>query len=144
MTRFENWGDYFWPGQIDECRVNKLGIRDAELLEQNERVLSAGRAAEIASGAAPIARTNDLDHLRAIHRHLFQDVYEWAGELRVTELVRPSEDANSPPNEFVKPEDVPRLAEVVFSQLGDPARLRDRPTSEIVDVLARTYAGRTR
>jgi len=28
----------------------------------------------------------DLDHLRAIHRHLFQDVYDWAGEIRVTEL----------------------------------------------------------
>ncbi|MEZ5801850.1 MAG: Fic family protein [Rhizobiaceae bacterium] len=24
----------------------------------------------------------DLAHLRAIHRHLFQDVYEWAGDVR--------------------------------------------------------------
>ncbi|MBI3759460.1 MAG: Fic family protein, partial [Deltaproteobacteria bacterium] len=28
----------------------------------------------------------DLNHLRAIHRHLFQDVYEWAGEVRTVEL----------------------------------------------------------
>jgi cell filamentation protein len=28
----------------------------------------------------------DLDHLRAIHRHLFQDVYDWAGELRTVEI----------------------------------------------------------
>jgi len=28
----------------------------------------------------------DLAHLRAIHRHLFQDIYEWAGELRAVEI----------------------------------------------------------
>src|SRR5688500_1394481 len=30
--------------------------------------------------------TFDLKHLRAIHRHLFQDVYDWAGELRMVEI----------------------------------------------------------
>jgi cell filamentation protein len=28
----------------------------------------------------------DLKHLRSIHRHLFQDVYEWAGEVRTVEI----------------------------------------------------------
>jgi cell filamentation protein len=139
MPTFENWGDYFWPGQIDDCRINKLGIHDATRLENVERVRTAERAAEIITGEADIPRTFDLEHLRAIHRQLFQDVYDWAGDLRVTELVRPSEDPDGPANEFVKPEDIERLAPVIFSQLGDPAELRGRPTSEIVDVLARTY-----
>jgi cell filamentation protein len=30
----------------------------------------------------------DLPHLQAIHRHLFQDVYEWAGELRTVDLFK--------------------------------------------------------
>jgi fido (protein-threonine AMPylation protein) len=30
---------------------------------------------------------------------------------------------------------------VVFTELSDPAALRDRPMPEVVDVLARTYAG---
>jgi cell filamentation protein len=30
----------------------------------------------------------DLVHLRAIHRHLFQDVYDWAGELRTVEIFK--------------------------------------------------------
>ena len=34
----------------------------------------------------PITPTFDRDHLRAIHRHLFRDVYEWAGEPRRTEI----------------------------------------------------------
>src|SRR5262245_36953234 len=30
--------------------------------------------------------TFDLVHLCAIHRHLFQDIYDWAGELRTVEI----------------------------------------------------------
>ncbi|MFG1905246.1 Fic/DOC family protein [Kribbella sp. NPDC048928] len=140
MPTFENWGDYFWPGQIDDCRINKLGIHDATKLETAERKRTAVRAAQLVSGDAEIPRTFDLEHLRAIHRQLFQDVYDWAGELRVTELVRPAQDPDAPANEFVKPEDIERLAPVIFSQLGDPSELRDRPTAEVVDTLARTYA----
>lgn len=140
MATFENWGDYFWPGQIDDCRINKLGIHDATRLELVERSRAAERAVDIIAGDVDIPRTFDLDHLRAIHRQLFQDVYDWAGELRVTELVRPAQDPDAPANEFVKPEDIERLAPVIFSQLGDPSELRDRPTPEVVDTLARTYA----
>ena len=34
----------------------------------------------------PIVGRFDLDHLQAIHRHLFGDVYEWAGEIRDIDL----------------------------------------------------------
>ena len=34
----------------------------------------------------PIKGCFDLDHLKAIHKHLFCDVYEWAGELRNIDL----------------------------------------------------------
>jgi hypothetical protein len=28
---------YFWPHQIDDCKINELGIRDQGILEQIER-----------------------------------------------------------------------------------------------------------
>ena len=28
----------------------------------------------------------DLKHLKAIHRHLFQDIYDWAGQIRTVEI----------------------------------------------------------
>lgn len=60
---------------------NKFGIMDAAEFDQAERRLVAQRAAEgIPTGSF------DLHHLKAIHRHLFQDVYEWAGEIRSVEL----------------------------------------------------------
>ena len=60
---------------------NKLGITDKSQFDCLERRLVAQRATErLPTGCF------DLDHLRAIHRHLFQDVYEWAGELRTVEI----------------------------------------------------------
>jgi len=62
---------------------NKLNLRDAAKLDQFERELVAQRTAQgIPSGDF------DLAHLRAIHWHLFQDVYDWAGELRTVEIAK--------------------------------------------------------
>jgi len=141
MATFENWGDYFWPGQIDDCRRNLLGIHDSLALERAERKLTFARHLQVDKGEIAVRQTFDLDHLRGIHRHLFQDVYEWAGDLRVTELVRPSSDPNSPGHEFVKPDDIERLAGAVFGQLGDPTALASRPREEQLEALAKAYAG---
>jgi cell filamentation protein len=59
---------------------NKLGIRDREELSSIELTLSSIRAEE------GMPKGNfDYKHLKSIHRHLFQDVYEWAGEERKIE-----------------------------------------------------------
>ena len=60
---------------------NTLNMTDAVELDAFERRMVAARAAE----GVP-AGDFDLAHLRAIHRHLFQDVYDWAGELRIVEI----------------------------------------------------------
>ena len=62
---------------------NKLGFVDAAQLDRMELRLVTQRATD----GIPIGRF-DLDHLRAIHRHLFQDVYEWAGETRTVEIAK--------------------------------------------------------
>lgn len=40
------------------------------------------------SGHQLIPATNNLRELQAIHRHLFQDVYDWAGELRIVDIAK--------------------------------------------------------
>jgi cell filamentation protein len=60
---------------------NRLGLTDPDALDRFERRSVAQRGEE----GTPPGRF-DLAHLRAIHRHLFQDVYDWAGELRTVEI----------------------------------------------------------
>jgi cell filamentation protein len=62
---------------------NKFGIKDAATLDAAERVHVAQRIKQGAPGGE-----FDLDHLRAIHKHLFQDVYAWAGKTRTVELAK--------------------------------------------------------
>ena len=59
--------------------VNKLDIRAAALLEATERALTDRRAKQ---GFPAKAHHRTYDGFKAIHRHLFQDLYEWAGEER--------------------------------------------------------------
>jgi cell filamentation protein len=72
---------YLYPGT--SVLRNKLGIKDTDALDAAERLYVADRAAEgVPSGDF------DLAHLRAIHRHIFQDVYGWAGEIRTVEIAK--------------------------------------------------------
>jgi cell filamentation protein len=63
---------------------NRFGITDEPLLEATEADFVAARSRELSQ--TPLKGRFDLAHLQAIHRHLFCDVYEWAGELRTIDM----------------------------------------------------------
>ncbi len=72
-------GDPFlYPG-TDVLR-NRKGLRDPAELERFEAQATALRIAELEG--APVRGGFGLDHLKAVHRHIFRDVYPWAGQLR--------------------------------------------------------------
>lgn len=76
------WDDYVYPG-TDVLR-NKPGFRSKQRLEAFEQRASYVRLIELFGH--PVAGEFDYAHMKAIHRRLFQDVYEWAGEERVGPL----------------------------------------------------------
>lgn len=59
---------------------NKLGINDPSALHRATADFTAFRLAELQT--APIRGAFNSVHLQGIHNHVFQDLYEWAGELR--------------------------------------------------------------
>lgn len=60
---------------------NKFSVTDHDTLEALETDFVVARDRELLHGHGPTG-TLDAAHLKAIHRHLFQDVYEWAGRTR--------------------------------------------------------------
>ena len=90
--RFDSWESYFYPETIAWTGLgtlrNKLGERDAVVLRVKEYGRAQVRERDLLSGSVPLARTYDADHVRALHRHLFQDVYEWAGEYRTVNITK--------------------------------------------------------
>lgn len=63
---------------------NRFGITDAATLEATEADLVAARSRELS--LEPLKGRFDLPHLQAIHRYLFSDVYDWAGQLRTIDI----------------------------------------------------------
>lgn len=60
--------------------INKLHITDSALLAEAEAGYTLIRTEQYRDLPSPTSF--DLAHLQYIHHHLFQDLYEWAGQLR--------------------------------------------------------------
>lgn len=66
--------------------INNYDLRDPEKLKQLERVLTGVRLIDLYK--KPIEGKFDLEHLKAIHYHIFQDIYPWAGRLRTVNIAK--------------------------------------------------------
>lgn len=80
----DKYGDgrdpYLYPG-LNVMR-NRLGIHQAERLEQAAYEITALRAATLTLGPA----IRGLPWLCAIHHALYQDIYDWAGKYREIDI----------------------------------------------------------
>ena len=63
---------------------NLIGARTKESLDDGEGSLSFARLVQLMDRLPK--PTGDLAELCAIHRHLFQDLYDWAGQIRVVDI----------------------------------------------------------
>lgn len=68
-------------------RTNLLDITDFNELEQAEAFTFSIRAAQIEQGAYKIASFSKEDFV-ALHHHLFQDIYPFAGQFRKVQLMK--------------------------------------------------------
>lgn len=86
MSRYDGTDRYTYPGS--DVLINKPGITDPLSLEAFEADATAIRMLELLQ--APTPGLFNVDHLCEVHRHLFQDVYDWAGEFRLVDISRGS------------------------------------------------------
>jgi cell filamentation protein len=85
--------------------INKLDLREQSELDDFEAEITNARAGE------PLPEGNlDFAHFCAVHRHLFQDVFEWAG---IPRTVRISKQGSA----FCFPEHIDTQATKLFSEL---------------------------
>jgi cell filamentation protein len=94
--------------------LNKLGLATAAELEAAEREIT--HAALIMLHESPVLPTYDLLHLRGIHRRIFGDIYEWAGQIRTVSIAKGAT--------FCLPQYIESAATVIFRELHDEGLLR--------------------
>lgn len=109
---------------------NRVHARTKAELAQAEHDLVGMRLMELA--ARPVVGDYDLDHLQAIHRHLFQDVYQFAGELRTVDM-RKSDD---PSGRFFPAARLQEGGRHVFAELAEDNYLKGMDREQFTDRLA--------
>lgn len=86
---------YVYPGT--NVLVNQFGIMDSGKLSDAERMSSAANAMLLMKEG--VTGRFDRQHIQDIHRRIFGDVYEWAGEFRDIQIWKGG-------TEFVAPEGI--------------------------------------
>jgi cell filamentation protein len=123
---------YLIPG-TDTLR-NTRGITEAQLLERWETRMSGVRLVQLEAGTVEIPGRWDLSHLNAFHRHLFGDVYPWAGEPRTVNISKGG-------STFCLAQYIEPAAGDIFRDLARKGHLQGRDQEGFVIGAAELFAG---
>jgi hypothetical protein len=110
---------------------NLLDLRDAGALAEREAALSAIRIAQLERRFIP--GDFGLTHLQATHRHIFGDIYPWAGELRTVRITKGSDL-------FALPEHIDPYLRALLADLDHEDRLRGLSREQFLERLTHYYA----
>ena len=110
-----------YPGTT--CLVNKFDIRDESKLQEMEAAITFAKAGLLAE--KPISEAFDFEHYKAIHRFLFEDIFEWAGTVRSVNL-------SNRGTFFVPAEEIEELGERIFNQIREENLFKSYPRKKFV------------
>ena len=124
----EPLSDGCYPGTA--VLINKLDIRDDKKLAQVEADVTKLRIAQWE--IRPLADTFDFEHYKAIHRYLFDDLYDWAGQVRTVNLVKKG-------TQFCPAQEIESRGKLIFDRLRKLNYLRNMGYSDFADELTDFY-----
>lgn len=112
---------------------NRLGLIDEQAIETATADLLGSRLLTIDDKRIP--RTNDLAELSAIHHHLFQDIYDWAGQIRTVDIRKNAAGSTF----FVPVAMIERSAGYAADALREDGLLRELPRDRLIERLSFHY-----
>ena len=112
---------------IDVLR-NKFHVKNREQLCTLERRATFVRQAELLN--KPVAGRFGLTHLCNIHKYIFQDVYNWAGQIRNAEFLTKGGDI------FCLGSQIYTYAKHIFDNLKSEKHLKNLPKQDFTARLA--------
>ena len=117
-----------YPGTT--CLVNKKGIKEEALLSEYEAFVTTGKAAVLSKN--PIEGKFNFEHYKAIHRFLFEDIYDWAGQIRTTDLAKKN-------TRFIKASEIEETAGRIFERLNRLNNFKGMPFDIFVENIVDFY-----
>lgn len=112
------------------CLINKFGIKDDKQLSLIEGQITFAKGSELERN--PINGNFDFEHYKAIHKYLFNEIYEWAGEIR-------SVDMSKKGTYFAKASEIEKLANACFARLKSENYFKEQEFDEYINNIVDFY-----
>lgn len=112
------------------CLINKFDIKDENKLSNIEAAITFAKASELEK--TPINGNFDLEHYLAIHRYLFEDIYDWAGKMRTVEMSKKGTC-------FAKSDKIEKLCNSCFDRLKNMNFFHGMNFTEFVESIVDLY-----
>ena len=112
------------------CLINKMDIRDEAELAETESALTLANISLLEQ--EPIAGNFDFAHYKAIHKFLFDDLYDWAGEIRTVNLSKKG-------TQFVPADGIEQIGNAVFARLAEADYFRQDDFDTFVEHITEFY-----
>ena len=106
------------------CLINKFDIKDEVILKELETTITLNKITEYSLN--PLFDSFDVQHYKNIHRYLFGDIYDWAGEYRTVDMSKKG-------TIFAEAENVENLMSNCFKRLNDKNLFQGLNFDDFVD-----------
>lgn len=112
------------------CLINKLDIQDEKQFEIMESHITLAKISILQQN--PIDGNFDFEHYKAIHKFIFEDLYDWAGTPRIVDLSKKG-------TSFVKAENIEEIANACFERLKNQNYFKDLDIDDFIEKITDFY-----
>lgn len=112
------------------CLINKFGITDDKQLSLIEGQITFAKGSELERN--PIKGNFDFEHYKAIHKYLFDEIYEWAGKIRTVDMSKKGTN-------FAKANEIEKLADACFLRLKSEDYFKRQEFDEFISNIVDFY-----
>ena len=112
------------------CLINKFDVKDESVLKELETTITLTKTTEYFLN--PLFSTFDVQHYRNIHKYLFGDIYEWAGEYRNVDMSKKG-------TSFAKAESIDELMSKCFARLQAKNCFQGLSFNDFIDSIVDFY-----
>lgn len=112
------------------CLINKFNVKDEKQLAEIEASITFAKSSELER--QPIMGNFDFAHYKAIHKYLFEDIYEWAGQIRTANISKKG-------TRFVEAAEIQTVADACFGYLKKQNYFKDLNKKDFCEEIVEFY-----
>ncbi|MBO5452590.1 MAG: Fic family protein [Clostridia bacterium] len=112
------------------CLINKLDIRDEKQLDVVESQITVAKISILQHN--PIDGNFDFEHYKAIHKFIFEDLYDWAGIPRTVDISKKG-------TLFVAAKNIAEIATACFERLKNQDYFKNLDLDNFVEKITDFY-----